>query len=155
MQNEINVFPLDNSPGYLIHRLDMQMALDLQHAFQANDFAITPEQWGVLNRLWENEGVHQSVLAEKTGKDRPNITRILNLLEKNGIIHRAPDGEDKRRINVYLTREGKSLKQKLIPIAIDYLEKCFEGLTSKEIQDLRRIHEHILKNLSFIRRKRR
>lgn len=123
MQKELNVFPLDTAPGYLIHRLDMQMALDLQHAFQANGFAIIKEQWGGLNRLWENEGVHQSVLAEQTGKDRPNITRILNLLEKNGFIYRAPDGEDKRRLNVYLTREGKSLKQELIPIVSDYLKK--------------------------------
>ena len=148
MQIELNVFPLENSPGYTIHKLDRQMSLDLQHAFQARGFAITPEQWGVLNRLWENEGIHQSALAERAGKDRHNITRILNLLEKNGFILRTPDGEDKRRLNVNLTEEGKALKQKLIPIAINYLKKCFRGLTADEIQDLKRIHEHILKNLS-------
>lgn len=146
MQIELSVFPLDNSPGYIIHRLDMQMALGLQHAFQAKGFNITPEQWGVINRLWENEGIHQSALAERASKDRHNITRILNLLEKNGFIHRISDGEDKRRLNVYLTEEGKALKKKLIPIAIDYLKKCFKGLSQEEIGDLKRIHEHILKN---------
>ncbi len=148
MEIKLSVFPLDNSQGYIIHRLDMQMTLGLQHAFQAKGFNITPEQWGVLNRLWENEGIHQSALAERAAKDRPNITRILNLLEKNGFIFRTPDGEDKRRLNVYLTEEGKALKQKLIPIVIGFLQKCFEGLTQEEVQDLRRIHEHILKNLS-------
>ena len=148
MKIELNVFPLDNSQGYIIHRLDVQMSLGLQHAFQAKGFNITPEQWGVLNRLWEKEGIHQSALAERAAKDRHNITRILNLLEKNGFILRTPDGKDKRRLNVYLTEEGKDLKQKLIPIVIDYLQKCFEGLTQEEVQDLRRVHEHILKNLS-------
>ena len=148
MKIELNVFPLDNSQGYIIHRLDVQMSLGLQHAFQAKGFNITPEQWGVLNRLWENEGMHQSALAQRAAKDRHNITRILNLLEKNGFIFRTPDGEDKRRLNVYLTEEGKALKQKLIPIVIGFLQKCFEGLTQEEVQDLRRIHEHILKNLS-------
>ena len=148
MKIELNVFPLDNSQGYIIHRLDVQMSLGLQHAFQAKGFNITPEQWGVLNRLWEKEGIHQSALAERAAKDRHNITRILNLLEKNGFIFRTPDGEDKRRLNVYLTEEGKALKQKLIPIVIGFLQKCFEGLTQEEVQDLRRIHEHILKNLS-------
>ena len=148
MEIESNVFPLDNSQGYIIHRLDMQMTLGLQHAFQAKGFNITPEQWGVLNRLWETEGIHQSALAERAAKDRPNITRILNLLEKNGFIFRTPDGEDKRRLNVYLTEEGKALKQKLIPIVIGFLKKCFEGLTPEEVQNLRRIHEHILNNLS-------
>jgi DNA-binding MarR family transcriptional regulator len=148
MKIELNVFPLDNSQGYIIHRLDVQMSLGLQHAFQAKGFNITPEQWGVLNRLWEKEGIHQSALAERAAKDRHNITRILNLLEKNGFILRTPDGEDKRRLNVYLTEEGKALKQKLIPIVIDYLQKCFEGLTQEEVQDLKRVHKHILKNLS-------
>ena len=148
MKIELNVFPLDNSQGYIIHRLDVQMSLGLQHAFQTKGFNITPEQWGVLNRLWENEGMHQSALAQRTAKDRHNITRILNLLEKNGFIFRKPDREDKRRLNVYLTQEGKTLKQKLIPIVIGFLQKCFEGLTQGEVQDLRRIHEHILKNLS-------
>jgi len=148
MEKELSVFPLDNSPGYIIHQLDMQMSLSLQHAFQAKRFNITPEQWGVLNRLWENEGIHQSALAERAAKDRHNITRILNLLEKNGFICRIPDGEDKRRLNVYLTKEGKALKQKLIPIVIGFLKKCFEGLTQEEVQNMRRIHEHILKNLS-------
>ncbi len=69
-------------------------------------------------------------------------------MEKNGFILRTPDGEDKRRLNVYLTEEGKALKQKLIPIVIDYLQKCFAGLTQEEVQDLKRVHKHILKNLS-------
>ena len=103
MKIELNVFPLENSQGYIIHQLDVQMSLGLQHAFQAKGFNITPEQWGVLNRLWENEGMHQSALAQRTAKDRHNITRILNLLEKNGFIFRKPDREDKRRLNVYLT----------------------------------------------------
>ena len=132
MKIELNVFPLDNSQGYIIHRLDVQMSLGLQHAFQAKGFNVTPEQWGVLNRLWENEGMHQSALAQRAAKDRHNITRILNLLEKNGFIFRTPDGEDKRRLNVYLTEEGKALKQKLIPIVIGFLQKCFEGLTKRK-----------------------
>ena len=148
MEIELSVFPLDNSPGYIIHQLDMQLSLGLQHVFQTKGFNITPEQWGVLNSLWENEGIHQSALAERAAKDRHNITRILNLLEKNGFISRTPDGEDKRRLNVYLTKEGKALKQKLIPIVIAYLKKCFEGLTQAEVHDIRRIHEHILKNLT-------
>ena len=56
------------------------------------------------------------------------------------------DGKDKRHLNVYLTKEGKALKHKLIPIAIDYLKKCFKGVSQEEIRELGRIHEHILNN---------
>jgi DNA-binding MarR family transcriptional regulator len=123
------------------------MKAALQRAFQSQGFDLTPEQWGVLNRLWANEGIHQSFLAEKTGKDRHNITRILNLLEKKGLTKRVPDPDDRRRFKIYLTEPGRELKRKLPPVVIELLEKCLKGLTQKDLQDLERIHKHILRNL--------
>lgn len=147
MKTHLSVFPLDNSLGYIIHRSDMLMAAGLQRVFQAGGYDITPEQWGVLNRLWEVEGLHQSALAESISKDRHNMTRILHLLEKNGFVERRPDPGDRRRLNVYLTGEGKALKKKLIPIVKSYLERCLKGLTREEIEALKRFHEHIIGNL--------
>jgi DNA-binding MarR family transcriptional regulator len=147
MRGKISISPLDASPGFIIHLLDTQMKAALQRAFQSKGFDLTPEQWGVLNRVWENEGIHQSILAERTGKDRHNITRILNLLEKKGLTKRVPDPDDRRRYNIYLSGAGRELKKKLPPIVIDLLQKCFKGLSQKDLQDLERIHKHILKNL--------
>lgn len=147
MSAKFNVFPLDDSPGFIIHLLDTQMKAALQRAFQSKGLDLTPEQWGLLNRLWETEGIHQSILAERTGKDRHNITRILNLLEKKGLTRRVPDPDDRRRYKIYLTEPGRELKRKLPPIVIELLEKCLEGLTQKDLQDLERIHKHILRNL--------
>ncbi len=147
MSAKFNVFPLDDSPGFIIHLLDTQMKAALQRAFQSKGFDLTPEQWGLLNRLWETEGIHQSILAERTRKDRHNITRILNLLEKKGLTKRVPDLDDRRRYKIYLTGAGRDLKKKLPPIVTDLLQKCFTGLTQKDLQDLERVHKHILKNL--------
>jgi DNA-binding MarR family transcriptional regulator len=147
MNTKFNVFPLEDSPGFIIHLLDTQMKSALQRAFQSKGFDLTPEQWGLLNRLWETEGIHQSILAERTGKDRHNITRILNLLEKKGLTRRVPDPDDHRCYKVYLTGAGRNLQKKLPPIVRNFLRKCFKGLTQKDLQDLERVHKHILKNL--------
>ena len=72
---------------------------------------------------------------------------MLNLLEKNGFIIRNPDSVDKRLYRIFLTKEGKEVKDKLIPIVTEYLKRSFDGLTQKDIDDLIRIHKHILKNL--------
>ena len=142
------VFPLDRSPGYIIHRLDTQLAAGLQRAFQARGHAITTEQWGVLSRLWEREGIHQSELAARTGKDRHNIARIVKLLERNGFIHRRPDPGDKRRQLVFLTPEGRRMEDELPAIVSDYLKTCLRGLTRRELDQMRRIHLRILSNLN-------
>jgi DNA-binding MarR family transcriptional regulator len=143
----IRVFPVDESPGFLIYRLKTQLAAALQRAFQTAGHDVTPEQWGVLSRLWAQEGIHQSELAQRAEKDRHNMTRILNLLERNGFIERRPSPEDRRIFRVFLTQEGRDLQGKLAPIVIGHLESAFAGLTATDLQTMRRIHSHILENL--------
>ena len=97
--------------------------------------------------LWKEEGLHQSELANKAGKDRHNMTRLLNLLEKGGYIQRKPDSNDKRRYNIFLTKSGRSLQDKLTPIVVDFLRKALDGLSLKDLLQLDRTHKHILSNL--------
>lgn len=143
-------FKRDNSPGYIIHRLDSLLKLSLQRAFQSEGFDFTAEQWGVLLRLYENEGIHQSELGARAGKDRHNITRILNGLEKNGYVQRVPDKHDMRRFNIFLTKKSRGLEDKLTSIVIDLLERAFAGLSKREVRELRRIHDHLIANVESL-----
>jgi DNA-binding MarR family transcriptional regulator len=147
MKPSFTVFPLDNSPGFLIYRTATKLKAELSRAFHTAGFSVTPEQWAVLNRLWENEGESQTVLAERTSKDRHNITRILDLLERNGLVRREPDPEDRRSRRIYLTDEGRALKKKLIPIVKKHLLRAFSGLDPEDVDRLTMIHEHIVANL--------
>ncbi|HMK33536.1 MAG TPA: MarR family transcriptional regulator [Desulfomonilaceae bacterium] len=144
------VFPLDDSPGFVIYRTAAKLKAELTRAFQADGYDVTPEQWAVLSRLWESEGDHQTALAERSAKDRHNMTRILNLLERNSLIRRQPDPGDKRYQRIFLTDAGKALKEKLIPIVRNHLQKALNGLTQQDLCELKRIHEKIEGNLSLI-----
>jgi DNA-binding MarR family transcriptional regulator len=123
------------------------MSAGLSRVFQNAGYDVTPEQWGVLNRLWQEEGIHQAELAQRTSKDRHNMTRILNLMEKNGFIIRKPDEEDKRRLNVYLTSKGRNMRSGLTEVVMAYLGECLRGLNPDDIQAMKRIHMKILDNL--------
>ena len=140
-------FKPHSSPGFIIHKLDSYLKLGLYRAFQAKGLDFTAEQWGVLFRLYDCEGVHQSELGVRSGKDRHNITRILNILEKKGFIRRVLDKADKRRYNIYLTRKSLEIKEKLTSTVLDFLEEAFTGLTKKDIIAMKRMHEHIIKNV--------
>lgn len=148
LESPIRVAPLDESPGFIIHCLDTRMNAGLGREFQNAGYDVTPEQWGVLSRLWQEEGIHQSELALRTAKDRHNMTRILNLMEKNGFITRKPDKEDKRRLNIYLTPKGSSMRSGLTKVVLDYLEGCLQGLSPADIRVMKRIHKKILDNIS-------
>ncbi len=137
-------FNLDNSVGYLINIVARKLKNELNHRFTS--FDITPEQWAVLNRLWEKEGVTQKDLAERTFKDQPNIGRILDKLEKKGLIRRCADTEDRRVLIVFLTQEGQELKKELIPIAIEVLDLAQKDISEEEIKVLETVLKKILRD---------
>jgi DNA-binding MarR family transcriptional regulator len=147
MENISKVYPLDNSLGYIINSMAREMNACLHRSFRGEGFEITPQQWAVLNRLWEMEGVHQSKLAKKTTKNRHNMAMILKQLESKKLIEKRPDKQDKRLQRVYLTERGKALKEKLIPLAVDTLDKMFSGVSSKDLEVLKSIHKTIVGNL--------
>ena len=150
MKQISKVFPLDNSPGYMINSLAREMNACLYRSFREKGFEITSQQWAVLNRLWEMEGLHQSKLAEKTTKNRHNMTMILKQLEIKGFVEKRSDTRDKRLQRIYLTKSGKALKKKLIPIATDIIEKLFRGVASQDMEVLNKVHKTMIKNLKSL-----
>ena len=140
-------FNLNDSYGYLINLAAQRLKYALHQTFQAKGYDVTPEQWAVLNRLWEQDGLSQVELAERTFKDKPGTTRILNLLEKKKIVVRRPDEDDGRVLRVFLTKTGKDLKEKLILCAEEVLVKSGRNLTKEQLTEFKRTLNQILDNL--------
>jgi len=130
-------FTLDNSLGYIINQTALRLKLELRQAFKTNGYDITPEQWIVLNRLWKQDGLSQVELATLASKDKPNITRMLDVLERKALITRHKDEQDRRAYKIYLTELGKGLEAKLVPLAMAVLAKSQQGLTEDDILLLR------------------
>lgn len=140
-------FNLDDSYGYLINLAAQRLKYELHQTFQARGYDVTPEQWAVLNRLWEEDGLSQVELAERTFKDKPVTTRILSLLEKKGIVVRRSDESDGRVLRVFLTKTGKDLKDKLIPCAQEVLVRSGRDLTKEDVAKFKLTLNQILSNL--------
>ncbi len=110
-------------------------------------YDITTEQWSLLTRLWEKDGISQTQLAHKTSKDLPTITRILNKIEKKGLVKRQSDPNDLRTSLIFLTQKGKELELKLNPIAKQISNKAFKNIKQEDIETLKRVLDDIFINL--------
>jgi DNA-binding MarR family transcriptional regulator len=139
---------LDKATAYLIHRMARLLRFNLSKFFEQAGVEITPEQWFLLFRLHEKEGQAQAELADKSLNDHPNVTRMLDALEKRRLISRAADPEDRRKSLIFLTEEGRALMARLFPLAIEERRRVFRGLSQQELDlfeaILRRIEQNIL-----------
>lgn len=138
-------FVLDNSLGFIISRTSLKLKNNLNKAFKPYD--ITTEQWGLVNRLWQHDGISQKELSDMLCKDQPTTTRILDKLEHKGLITRQANPHDRREFLIYLTEGGKNLKQVLIPLAEQSLVKALQGLKPEEVDTLKELLNRIFYNL--------
>jgi len=138
---------LEFSINYLLNKTVLYCKIASLQAFKQNNFDITPEQFGVLYILSHEDGLYQRQLSQLTLKDRPNISRILNILEENEYIYRKPDPENKRIMKVFITEKGRTQVEAMLPCAYEVRNKAIKGLTENDLENLARILQIVRSNL--------
>ena len=141
-------FNLAGSLGFLVGRANAAMRAGFNRAIAGAGIAATAEQWGVLNIVRASPGIIQSEIAERSMKDRTNVTRMLDLLEKNGHIERRSDADDRRSYRIYITAAGVSLLDRLRPLAVAVNKKATRGFTGEERRLLTGLLKKIHANMS-------
>jgi len=139
---------IKDSLGFILYRTALAVKSALHRAFKEKGYEITAEQWNIIRHLWEEEGLSQREIGDKTAKDKPNITRMLDALGKKGLLWRQPDPRDRRKYRLYLTPEGKDLHARLSPLARDLRERVARNLAPEEIDCLRKTLDKIYRDIS-------
>jgi DNA-binding MarR family transcriptional regulator len=73
----------------------------------------------------------------------PDVTRLLDRLEKRGLIERGRDLEDRRVVRTRITQSGLDLLASLDDAVNDLHERLIGNLTGKQVADLRRLIEAV------------
>lgn len=124
----------------------MTRAIAVQR-FSAKDFEITPEQLMVLSALIDHDGLYQRQIGMITLKDRPNITRIINILEKMNFVTRKPDVNKRKIYKIFVTDEGKNVVKKVMPTALELWENIVDGVDEDELEITLKVMNKFKENL--------
>lgn len=121
----------------------------LQNVFhqQLKEYDITPEQWGMLRCLAENEGVAPTQLAEIILKDKPNTIRIAEKLKKKGLVIYQASMTDKRSYLIFITEKGIHLLEQVLPITMGLNQQSVKGISEEKIEELKSLLSKIYHNL--------
>ena len=84
-------------------------AIDLYSKKMVNQYGMTGSQALLMRELLEAEPLPVSVLSQRVSLSHATVTGILNRLHKKGLVTRERDDEDKRRIMVGLSVQGREL----------------------------------------------
>lgn len=139
---------LENALAFALHNAYQRLRTATYQEFNRRGLELTPEQWIVLVRLWQRDPRTPSELSESTLRDRPTMTRILDTMEKHGLVVRKLDPRDGRGREVHLTPLGRGLRRRLFPVARKLVERIEDGISEADLLVTRRTLRRIAENLS-------
>ena len=132
--------------GLYIDRTYKVVRQDLINRFRAKNLDITPEQWVVLSKLHAEGHLHQTELANKSFRDKPTVSRILDLLVKKQLVERTQDKLDARKYLISLTHTGEKLVSEAQPQVEESREKGWTNLTEDEYTMLVSLLDKVFNN---------
>lgn len=115
--------------------------------FSKMNFELTPEQFVILEVLMEHDGLYQRQLCEITMKDRPNMTRIVNILENAGYVTRVSDKNKRRIYKIFLTNKARANYPAMHDALIKIRSVIAEGINKKDMDVCLNVLNKVLNNL--------
>jgi DNA-binding MarR family transcriptional regulator len=103
--------------------------------------------WFPLRVLYRNEGITQRELGQMLGFGDAHAGVIVGVMQRHKLVSREPSRIDKRRINLYLTPEGRKKTQQTLREMRRINAKITAGFSAAERQSfhalLTRAHENL------------
>jgi MarR family transcriptional regulator, 2-MHQ and catechol-resistance regulon repressor len=97
---------------------------------------LTYSQFAVLEALYHLGPMTQGEVSQKVLKSGSNMTTVIDNLERDGLVRRERDANDRRVIHVHLTEAGSSKLEAILPGHVAALVEEFSVLSASEQETL-------------------
>jgi DNA-binding MarR family transcriptional regulator len=70
------------------------------------------------------------------GTSPPNVTQLLDALERDGLVERVINAENRRVTYARLTAKGEAMCAEMVPDMVRFMDETMDGLSKQEKQQL-------------------
>jgi len=144
------VGPFDSYLPYLLNRAGARIAAAFSE--EMRPLGATLQMWRVLAALGERDGRRMGDLSETTSIEVSTLTRLVDTMEKKGLVARQPDGADARAVVLRATPAGRRLTQRILPIAERYETVALAGFSAAEAKALKAALRRLYANMDGLKR---
>src|ERR1700692_1801535 len=112
------------------------------------EHSVTFGHWTFLRILWETDGLTQKELSVQAGVMEPTTFAAVKAMEALGYVQRQQTPDNKKNMHVFLTVDGRALRDKLVPLAEEVNDIGGKGLAEREISAARKVLLAVIENLA-------
>lgn len=137
-------FTLAQSVGFSINKARNVLVGEMDAALK--ELGITSQQMGIMLSLQRGIAATPFELSKLLGIDTGLMTRLLDKLEVKGLLKRSRSLEDRRVVNLTLTKAGAAVAQQIPEIAPVVLNARLKRFTKAEFEEFRRLLNKFLED---------
>ena len=113
------------------------------------DVPLTPEQFMLIDLLWNQGSMTQQQLADQMHKDKNSVTKLVDAIEKKGFVVREQNLKDRRANTLVLTEKALQLKDSAKRKGISILDNILEGISEEELRSFLTTLHKLTNNMSM------
>ena len=95
---------------------------------------LTPEQFLLIDLLWNQGAMTQQQLADQMHKDKNSVTKLVDASERKGVVNRQQNASDRRSNTLVLTEKAIELRDDAKQKGISILDEMLEGISEAELR---------------------
>lgn len=140
-------------PYYLLTRASLATTAMLREQLAAAGAGqIRPAYLGVLMCLWAEDGLRSVELGRRAGLEPSSMTGLLDRMERDGLLARSPDPDDRRAHRILLTAEGRRAQRPVNRVIDQALARMFDGVAERDLERLKATLRRVLTNANRLER---
>jgi MarR family transcriptional regulator, organic hydroperoxide resistance regulator len=128
--------------SFLLASAHRQMRIGLSNSINDEDF--TEEHWRILQVLSDEEGRSMGELAERVLLNGPALTKNIDKLVSRGVVQRAADGVDNRRVLVFISDLGLEVVTRLKERVDAHHDSIEDALGPRKTLQLKKLLESLI-----------
>ncbi len=129
---------LDRFLPYQLSRLSNQISQGIAQTYEAK-YGLSVTEWRVIAILGRYPGISATEIAEKSAMDKVAISRAVRRLIDAGRVRRQANDQDRRAKHLYLSDEGQTVFDAIVPAALAYEQRLLDALSDEEKNQLDRL----------------
>ena len=128
--------------AYLVASLNRRLENELEERLQPGGVPI--EQFRILEVLDAKEKLPMGEIATLALIEPPTLTKIMDKMVSEGLVYRAPDAEDRRRVLILTAPAGKALYKRLRGVSTAQEPRIVDHLSGERAEELKSLLRELM-----------
>lgn len=116
--------------------------------FQEEGYNLTPEQFLVMDAIWDEGKMSQQKIADTIFKDKNSVVKLLDGLEKKNLVRRVTNKDDRRQNLIEITPHAKEIQQNVTDIAMNAVDLIIKDIPKQDLHIFIKVLTKMAENMN-------